>query len=101
MTLNKFIRAHPSEKIFAAVPGRENYVWVAIVNRSQDLVGNKARHAVDQTRPLAKPLFEGSAVVRRDKDAIGDSDHSAISFGLMIHVAQALVCDTSLIRRWL
>src|SRR3981081_317469 len=58
VTLNELVRAHPVKKVLAAVPGSEDYVWVAIIDGAQHLIGNKAGHAVHQTGALAKPLFK-------------------------------------------
>src|SRR5258706_944391 len=82
MTLHELVRAHPVQKILAAIPGSENHVWVAIIYRTQDLVGNKTGHAIHQSGAFAKPLFERIAVFRRDIDSIGDSYHCEISLWL-------------------
>src|SRR5712692_9950728 len=75
MTFNEFVRTHPVEEVLAAVPRCENYIWVAVVDRSQHLVGNKARHPIHQPRTLSKSFFERISELRRDVDTIGDSDH--------------------------
>src|SRR5882672_1745606 len=79
VTLNELVRAHPVKKVLAAVPGGEDYVWIAIVDRAQDLVGNKAGHAVHQSGAVSKPLFKCIGEFGRDIDAIGDSYHCVIS----------------------
>src|ERR1700682_6321696 len=79
VAFHELVRAHPVKKILAAIPDSKDHVWVAIVDRTEHLVGNKARHAVHQPGAFAKPLFERIAVLGRDIDTIGDSYHCVIS----------------------
>src|SRR5258708_964730 len=95
MALHEFVRAHPVHEILAAIPEGEDHVWVAIIDRTQHLIGNETRHSVHQLGALAKPLFERIAVLRRDIDTISDSYHCVISLCSddTRAVAQTLVCD--------
>src|SRR5260370_21571430 len=98
MALHEFVRAHPVHKILATIPDGEYHVWVAIIDRTQHLIGNKTGHPVHQPGAFAKPLFERIAVLRRDMDTISDSYHCVISLWSddTRPVAQTLVCDCAL-----
>ncbi len=75
VALHELIRAHPVKKIRAAIPDSEDHIRVAIVDRTQNLIGDKPRHGIDQSGAFAKSLFECVAVFGRDIDTIGDSYH--------------------------
>src|SRR5213592_2212409 len=79
MTFNELVGAHPVEKVLSALPGRENNVWVAIVDRTQHQIRDEARHTVNQSGAFSKPLFERVGVLLRDIDTIGDSYHCVVS----------------------
>src|SRR5258705_321030 len=75
MALNKLVRTHPVEKILAAIPYSENYIRVTVVDGTQHLVGNEARHFVNEPGTFAKSLLESIGVFLFHVDAIGNSYH--------------------------
>src|SRR5205807_7892305 len=86
VALHKLIRADPFEEVLAAIPDRENYVRVALVDGAQDLVGNEAGHLVDQPGTLAKPLLKSPGKFRVHINAIGYGYHCGFSLCLYLLV---------------
>jgi len=58
MALRESVGTDPAHKRLARCPGGQNNIRLAFVDRAQDLVCDKARHAVHQSGALAKARFK-------------------------------------------
>jgi hypothetical protein len=76
------VGAHPVEEILSGIPDGENYVWIAVVDGAEELVGDEAGHLVHESGTFAESLLEGVGVFLFDVDTIGDGYHLRISLCL-------------------
>src|SRR5262249_45052058 len=75
VAFNKGIASYPVEKILTAAPERENNVRISLVDRSQDLIGNKSFHLIDKSSALPKYFFERVRILRLYVQTISNCNH--------------------------
>jgi hypothetical protein len=78
VSLHKLVGTHPVQKVLTAIPKCEYNIWLAFVDGTKDVIGNKSGHFVDEAGPISEALFEGIRIFWLNVDTIRDSYHFGV-----------------------